>query len=178
MTATTTLDEERPPDPGTCLLHPELPGSVLRLLAHPERPLWTPRELRDLTDTVRRTLGPALTGLLRYEPDQRWWARLALTSGVELWVLTWLPGQGTAPHDHNGAAGSFSVLTGAVEEEYRYPGQPVRRTVHPSGHSIGFGTDRAHRVGNTGAGPAATVHAYSPPLLPTREYGSLLDAHR
>jgi hypothetical protein len=38
------------------------------------------------------------------------WARLALTGGVELWLLLWLPGQQTTPPDHGVASGSFAVL--------------------------------------------------------------------
>ena len=65
-------------------LHP----SLLR----PDRPQWTPRELRDLTWTVAAELSGPLHELAQFVPEQRWWARLALTDGVELWLLTWLPG--------------------------------------------------------------------------------------
>ena len=40
---------------------------------------------------------------------------------------------------------------------------------------LGFTGGRAHQVRNLGDKPAASVHAYSPPLLPTREYASLED---
>ncbi|TWP53525.1 cupin domain-containing protein [Lentzea tibetensis] len=156
-------------------LHPALDVQFLRDLIHPDRDLWTPRELRELTSTVASELTTPLLQVLRYVPEQRWWTRLGLTEGVELWLLSWLPGQGTEPHDHGGAAGSFTVLTGELTEDYRYPSGPIRTTVRHTGEAVGFGSGRAHQVRNAGEKPAATVHAYSPPLVPTREYPSLAD---
>ncbi|GGP46642.1 cysteine dioxygenase [Saccharothrix coeruleofusca] len=156
-------------------LHPALDGAPLRGLVHPERDLWTPRQLRELTSTVARELAAPLHEILRYDPDRRWWARLGLTEGVELWLLSWLPDQGTEPHDHGGSSGSFAVLTGALDEDYRYPGGPIRSARRRTGAAIGFGAGHAHRVRNTGRVGAASVHAYSPPLVPTREYPSLAD---
>jgi hypothetical protein len=62
------------------------------------------------------------------------WARLALTGGVELWLLVWLPGQQTTPPDHGVASGSFTVLQGELTEEYRYPGGPGALTRRGRGH--------------------------------------------
>lgn len=154
-------------------VHADVDSAAVRELVQPGRPLWTPSQLRDLTGTLAREHADALRALARYTEPQRWWARLALTAGVEVWLLSWLPGQGTEPHDHGGAAGSFTVLDGDVLEEHRYPGAAVGRRTWHAGQGIGFGGDRAHQVRNVGADPAVTVHAYSPPLLPTREYRSL-----
>ncbi|MEU5695214.1 cysteine dioxygenase family protein [Actinosynnema sp. NPDC020468] len=156
-------------------LHPLLDVPLLRDHIHPERELWTPRELRDLTSLVAGELTTPLLEVLQFDASQRWWARLGLTEGVELWLLSWLPGQGTEPHDHGGAAGSFTVLTGELAEDYRYPGGPVRSATREVGAAIGFGSGRAHQVLNKGLLPASSVHAYSPPLVPTREYASLAD---
>ncbi|NKQ57535.1 cysteine dioxygenase [Amycolatopsis sp. K13G38] len=154
-------------------IHPRLSGSALPDLLHPDRLLWTPRELAELTSRVARDLAAPLRELLHFDADQRWWARLALTDGVELWLLSWLPGQRTKPHDHGGAAGSFTVLQGELAEDYRYPGGPVRNRNHVAGDGLGFGAGRAHQV--TGVTVAASVHAYSPPLVPTRHYETLAD---
>jgi hypothetical protein len=156
------------PSPALDLVEP-----FLRDLVQPDRPLWTPTQLRDLTATLAGSRSDLLRPLVRYSEPQRWWTRLALTRGVEVWLLSWLPGQGTRPHDHGGAAGSFAVLTGEVCEEHRYPGGPIGTRRLRVGEGLGFGGDRAHVVRQTGSGPAATVHAYSPPQLPTREYESL-----
>jgi hypothetical protein len=156
-------------------VHPGLDTPRLRELLCPDRLLWTPRELRDLTATMTGELSRAVNGILRFDTEQRWWARLGLTDGVELWLLSWLPGQQTEPHDHGGAAGSFSMLQGELAEEYRYPRGPIRAQRHRAGSTIGFGAGHAHQMRNVSELPAASVHAYSPPLVPTREYQSLLD---
>jgi hypothetical protein len=156
-------------------LHPALDVRLFRDIIHPERELWSPRELRDLTSFVAGEFTTPLLGILDFDPAQRWWARLGLTEGVELWLLSWLPGQCTEPHDHGGASGSFTVLTGELEENYRYPAGPVRRALRGTGASIGFGSGRAHEVRNAGTAGAASVHAYSPPLIATRAYASLAD---
>ena len=154
-------------------IHPDLDSPGFRDLVLPSRPLWTASQLRALTGAVAAQQGAQLAAVARYTEPDRWWTRLALTRGVEVWLLTWLPGQGTRPHDHGGAAGSFTVVTGAVTEQHRYPGGPIISRTFLAGHGIGFGGDHAHLVTNTADAPAATVHAYSPPLLPTRQYRSL-----
>lgn len=138
-------------------------------------PLWTPAELRDLVATIGASFRDQLLAQVRFASPHRWWARLELTEEVEVWLLTWLPGQHTAPHDHGGAAGAFSVVLGSLSETYRYPGDAIRARGHHTGDAIGFGAGRAHQVWNTSAEKSASVHAYSPPLVPTREYESLLD---
>ncbi|WNV90073.1 cysteine dioxygenase family protein [Umezawaea sp. Da 62-37] len=156
-------------------LHPKLDVRLARDIIHPERELWSPRQLRDLTSFVASELTTPLLDILDFNPEKRWWARLGLTEGVELWLLSWLPGQGTEPHDHGGSSGSFTVLTGELTENYRYPAGPIRNAKRPVGASLGFGAGRAHEVHNRGTIGAASVHAYSPPLIPTREYASLAD---
>ncbi len=160
---------------GAAELHPALDVPLLRDLIHPDHALWTGAELRELTELVATELAGELFNLLEVHPRQRWWARLGLTAGVELWLLSWAPGQGTRPHDHGGAAGSFTVLSGELREDYRYPAGPVRVTHRTTGSSIGFGPGRAHQVRNLAQADAASVHAYSPPLLPVRHYASLAD---
>jgi hypothetical protein len=156
-------------------LHPALDTASMHELITSSRDVWTPRQLHDLTARATHHLASPLLDLVQYTPQQRWWTRLALTDGVELWLLSWLPGQHTAPHDHGGAAGSFTVLTGTLTEDYRYPGGPIRTASHPTHASIAFGAGRAHQITNPHITPAASVHAYSPPQIPTRHYTTLLD---
>jgi predicted metal-dependent enzyme (double-stranded beta helix superfamily) len=144
-------------------------------LVRSRRPLWTPSELRSLVATIGVRHGDELLDQVRFASPQRWWARLALTEEVEVWLLSWLPGQRTAPHDHGGASGAFSVVLGTLSETYRYPGTDIRQRTHTVSSAIGFGPGRAHQMWNTSWEKATTVHAYSPPLVPTREYDSLLD---
>lgn len=161
------------PAPGTLEVHPGLDVPLLHDLIRPDHLLWTPRELRELTGLVTSELTGPLLDIVRIDDENRWWAKLGLTAGVELWLLSWAPGQGTEPHDHGGASGSFSVLFGALREDYRYPAGPVRTAHHDVGSSIGFGSSRAHQVHNVSSVNSASVHAYSPPLLPVRYYSDL-----
>jgi hypothetical protein len=152
-----------------------LASPSLAALVSPRGPLWTPAQLRDLVATIGVRHRADLLAQVRFASPQRWWARLALTEEVEVWLLSWLPGQHTAPHDHGGASGAFLTVLGTLSETFRYPGGDVERRTHGVGSAIGFGAGRAHQVWNTSLEKAATVHAYSPPLVPTREYGSLWD---
>jgi quercetin dioxygenase-like cupin family protein len=154
----------------------DLVRSRLRDLTRPERRLWTPRQLLDLSSTVVAELAVPLGEITRFVPEQRWWERLGLTDGVEVWLLSWLPGQGTRPHDHSGACGAFTVLIGELTEDYRYPGSPSLTALRKAGESVGFSPNRAHLVRNLAARSAVSVHAYSPPLQGVREYDSLADS--
>lgn len=170
-----TLTSPLLPALGDTVVHPDFDTDPVRDLLSPDRPLWTPRELRETTAHLATEFPRLLLAAVRYTEPQRWWLRLGLAAGVEVWLLSWTPGQHTAPHDHSGAAGSFAVLTGTLHEDYRYPGGPIRAADHHAGAGVGFGGGRAHQVRNDGRTPAASVHAYSPPLLPTRDYPSLAD---
>ncbi|MCM6778619.1 cysteine dioxygenase family protein [Nocardia sp. CDC159] len=156
-------------------IHPGVDVPLLHEAVHPERTLWSPAELRELTAGVAATLAAPLLDIVRFDPVQRWWTRLALTMGVELWLLSWGPGQGTEPHDHGGASGAFTVTIGDLHEEYLHAGGPPRTAIWSAGDTVAFGPQRAHRLRNTGPRPAASVHAYSPPLRPVREYRALTD---
>ncbi|SDW74745.1 Cysteine dioxygenase type I [Saccharopolyspora shandongensis] len=176
---TTPVSEYTPtepvPAPGAVEMHPGLDLPLLHDLIRPDHLLWSPRELRDLTSLVTSELTGPLLDIVRVDDQQRWWAKLGLTGGVELWLLSWAPEQGTKPHDHGGASGSFSVLFGALREDYRYPAGPVRTVHHDVGSGVGFGSGRAHQVRNVSSVNSASVHAYSPPLLPVRYYSDLAE---
>jgi hypothetical protein len=168
LTASLPVDIQHAKD-----IHPRFDHPRLHSALYPERPLWAPEELRELTELVSGRFVPELLSLVRFDARRRWWIRLALTMGMELWLLSWLPGQGTDPHDHGGARGSFTVVLGELGEDFRFPDTPVRTATRRAGATVAFGPDRAHQLRNTGDAPAASVHAYSPPLRPLRIYRTL-----
>ena len=109
-------------------------------------------------------------GPVRFEAAQRWFRRLELADDYEVWLLSWLPGQSTGFHDHGRAAGAFAVAQGAVSERtVPGPGR-VRHRPFAAGRVRSFGSRHVHDVVNDFAGPAVTVHAYSPPLTAMRRY--------
>ena len=162
------------PVPTAPYLHPTLATvAPLAGAVAPRHPLWTPDELVRLTDLLVRSAPGTLRGIARHDPDHRWYLRLALTGQVEVWLIGWAPGQGTRPHDHGGASGAYTVLDGALAETLRDGAAPLRREVVGPSRSSRFGPERLHVVANPGPADATSVHAYSPPLLPLGERGSL-----
>jgi quercetin dioxygenase-like cupin family protein len=97
--------------------------------------------------------------LLRYDPDERFAALIEADADAEVWLLGWLPGQGAARHDHDGAAGAFTVVSGVLTEVVG-----DGRTVHTvtAGQSRAFGPRYAHEVRNAGPDPAVSIHVYRP----------------
>jgi rhodanese-related sulfurtransferase/predicted metal-dependent enzyme (double-stranded beta helix superfamily) len=123
-------------------------------------------------------------GLVRHDPDRRWFEQVVLTDAIEVWLIGWTPGQFTAPHDHGGAQGSFTVVDGELVEDV-YDSSTLahpRRVVHLAGAAVGFGAGHVHRVANEGRVNATSIHAYSPPGLTMRRYAAtvtdLLDRAR
>ena len=125
---------------------------AMNLAAHPER--WRP--------------------LVDYRTDTRWYRLLERTEQHEVWLLSWLPGQGTDLHDHGSASGAFAVAAGTLTERVvaAKPGRaPVEVTRSLAvGQSRVFGPHYIHQVRNTGTVPAVSVHVYTPGLTVMNRY--------
>ena len=125
-----------------------------------------------LTELVRTAAtGGRWPGLVRYTEHERWYRRLAGSDDHEVWLLAWLPGQRTGFHDHCGSAGAFTVVLGSLQEHTvrRGAAAPAARGL-PAGGVRSFGPRHVHEVVNASAGPAVSIHAYSPPLAGMRRY--------
>lgn len=98
-------------------------------------------------------------GLVRYDTTTRWYHRLQTGPGYEVWLLSWVPGQGSGRHDHGRSAGVLTVLEGELSEHTERGSQ-----------SLGAGTQRAfapgyvHEVVNDSLEPAVSLHIYYPGL--------------
>src|SRR6201987_5175125 len=66
--------------------------------------------------------------LVLYTEYPRWYHRLAAADDHEVWLLSWLPGQGTGFHDHGTAVGAFTVAQGELTERTVPAGRPVAAT--------------------------------------------------
>jgi hypothetical protein len=109
----------------------------------------------------------------RFNPAQRWYHRLATEPDAEVWLLTWLPGQGTDLHDHGGSSGAFLVVTGELTEHtLTPPGGPLRLagTTLPAGQGRSFGAHHIHQITNTTTQPAVSLHVYGPALREMTRY--------
>jgi hypothetical protein len=120
--------------------------------------------------------------LARFRDESRWTALLepgqvapaldpslhAELDGAQIWLLTWLPGQGTPLHDHGSSAGAFAVARGTLTE--RVVAEVRGRRVHEStahldaGRLRYFGPHYVHQVTNTADEAAVSVHVYAPAL--------------
>jgi predicted metal-dependent enzyme (double-stranded beta helix superfamily) len=110
-------------------------------------------------------------GQVRYTAETRWYRRLIDGGDHEVWLLSWLPGQGTGFHDHGGSAGAFAVARGALQEWTAPAGQPSPVGVTMAQGAVrSFGPWYVHHVTNASVQPAVSVHAYSPPLESMRRF--------
>jgi uncharacterized NAD(P)/FAD-binding protein YdhS/predicted metal-dependent enzyme (double-stranded beta helix superfamily) len=103
--------------------------------------------------------------------------RVARTDTFELLVMTWLPGQGTGPHDHAGSVSAFKILNGTAHETLFAQAEdslvdPVATCVLRAGqHGVDAG-DSIHAVRNDGASGEllVSVHVYAPPMPEMRRF--------
>lgn len=134
--------------------------------------------LSELTTLVRSVADDSALWQSRVRiPDgaQRWWTRLSSDSRVDVWLLTWLPGQNTDLHDHGDSAAAFSVVRGRLIEVRS--DRAGHRTSYPRspGSTTWVAPGVVHDVHGAGSKPAVSIHAYSPPLREMTYYESGLD---
>ncbi|MGQ0837518.1 cysteine dioxygenase [Actinokineospora sp.] len=102
--------------------------------------------------------------LLRYDPDVRFVALVDRTDELEVWLMSWLPGQSTDLHDHAQAAGAFTVVCGTLTERVARgaSGERPSKVLHQvaAGQSRVFGPGYVHQVRNAGVDPAVSLHVY------------------
>jgi hypothetical protein len=100
-------------------------------------------------------------------------------AGAQVWLLSWLPSQGTPLHDHGASAGAFAVVRGTLTERVvATGGNGVRDAVAglTGGRVRHFGPHYVHQVTNAGAEPAVSVHVYTPGLTAMNTYRIEADA--
>ncbi|GHF74449.1 cysteine dioxygenase [Streptomyces mashuensis] len=98
--------------------------------------------------------------LVRYDATTRWYHRLRTGPGYEVWLLSWVPGQGTGLHDHGRSSGVLTVLRGALTE--RSAGG-ARRRLTPGDQRV-IAPGYAHEIVNDGLEGAVSLHVYFPGL--------------
>ncbi|MGY1620088.1 cysteine dioxygenase [Geodermatophilus sp. SYSU D00691] len=93
---------------------------------------------------------------------------------AQIWLLSWLPGQGTPLHDHGDSAGAFAVARGTLTEKVVASGGPGRprqtETELEAGRVRYFGPRYVHQVTNRHAEPAVSLHVYAPRLTVMNTY--------
>ncbi|WP_415952645.1 cysteine dioxygenase [Streptomyces sp. KLOTTS4A1] len=98
--------------------------------------------------------------LVDYDPTSRWYHRLRTGPGYEVWMLSWLPGQGTGLHDHGSSSGVLTVLDGELTEHTR----GGRTKALGAGAQQVYAPGSVHEIVNDGLEPAVSLHIYYPGL--------------
>lgn len=136
--------------------------------ARPARYLTVP----ELIEFTRFYAGEVRAGkypFVKFDCGERWHRRIYRDPRLDVWLISWLPEQGTQLHDHGGSSGSFTVLTGVLNEAVFRGGMLSDHERRP-GDTVGFAPGYVHDVRNLGDHPAVSVHAYSQPLTSMTYY--------
>ena len=128
--------------------------------------------MADLCSIVRSVASQsaAWSTPLGFDPAERWARLLYADDFHDLWVLTWLPGQGTDVHDHHASASAFTVVRGSLIEDRPNSRGRLQAELLPIGFTRWVAPGAVHRVSNRERTPAVSVHAYSPPLNTMTSY--------
>nr|WSZ96326.1 cysteine dioxygenase family protein [Streptomyces sp. NBC_00857] len=97
--------------------------------------------------------------LVQYDATSRWYHRLRTGPGYEVWLLSWVPGQGSEPHDHGRSSGVLTVLEGELTER----SESGSRALVPGAQRV-FAPGYVHEVVNDAIEPAVSLHIYYPGL--------------
>ncbi|MEU0664580.1 cysteine dioxygenase family protein [Streptomyces lavendulocolor] len=97
--------------------------------------------------------------LVEYDATTRWYHRLRTGPGYEVWLLSWVPGQGTGMHDHGESSGVLTVLGGELTERTEKGARLLT-----AGAQRVFAPGYAHDVVNDSLEPAVSLHVYYPGL--------------
>jgi hypothetical protein len=117
--------------------------------------------------------------------SKRWFTRIHGDEELDIWLISWVPGNSTELHDHGGSLGALTVLSGSLNE-FRWDGRGLRQRRLDAGDQAGFPLGWVHDVvwapgpvpeptttavaADLGAQPTLSVHAYSPPLTAMSYY--------
>jgi hypothetical protein len=135
-----------------------------------------PEELEKIAALVGQT--PELwDDDLRRTTAERTYVDVFTNEYLGVGAISWMAdGHDTGFHDHAQSCGAVYVAHGAIRHErLRIGDRPVGRAV-PEGETFRFDSTCIHRMRREpDAGPAVTVHAYSPPLTHTGQYAECPD---
>lgn len=112
----------------------------------------------------------------RFAAGSRTARRVVSAADHEVWLMAWLPGQGTELHDHGGshrpAEAGFTVVSGRLREYTVVPGffPGLSSRAVAAGESAAVSPRTVHAVRNDGDEPAVSVHVYAPRLEMMRSY--------
>jgi predicted metal-dependent enzyme (double-stranded beta helix superfamily) len=83
---------------------------------------------------------------------------------AEAWLICWMPGHDSGPHDHDISSGAVTVADGELTEERLTWGSSTSPVRYRRFETFDFGPTDIHRVYHSGAEPSTAIHVFSPPL--------------
>lgn len=107
---------------------------------------------------------------VRHPGEARVYEQIWDDADVNAWVICWSQDQDTGYHDHDESSAAVAVVSGRVREDRLALEGPLRSREVVAGETFVVPSVAIHRVLHAGAGPAVTIHAYSPPLTKTGVY--------
>ena len=87
--------------------------------ASPQPLYFTPRRLVEFTRFYADEVGGGQYPYVDFDADERWHQRIYRDRRIDVWLISWLPTQGTQLHDHGGSSGAFTVLSGDADRGRR-----------------------------------------------------------
>lgn len=139
-------------------------------MALPDADRVVPRD-RELEWLVKEMAGhPAVwSHLIRYA-EPRLCMPIVGVPGVQTWLLTWGPGQGSGLHDHRGSAWAFVVMRGSLREDVVDEAGQVHARSRAVGDVSSFRSNVVHELRNEGTEGAVSLHAFRPELAGLTPY--------
>ena len=150
------------------LTPPQELAAATRLLL-PGAPTLSAADLEQIAVTIRDR--PELwEPLLVLDAQRRRYRLLYEDDRTDIWVLCWMPGQGTGFHDHDVSDVGIAIARGmVVERQLRLPTGATALELRPGSTRQGP-AGYIHSVAHGEGAPAVSIHCYSPPLMKVGQY--------
>ena len=146
----------------------ELSEAVSRLVPPGDGPIPTDQLARFSAEVAARD--ELWRPLVVADPNRRRYRLLYEDDRVDIWLIMWMPGQGTGYHDHAiSGVGLVGVEGVVIEKQMTLPSGCAEVEVRP-GLSREGPAGYIHSVTHHEGTPAITIHAYSPPLMEVGGY--------
>jgi quercetin dioxygenase-like cupin family protein len=139
----------------------QIAGDILEVLHLLQAPREHPATVAEFAGLARSVAADRSRWehLVRFDATTRWYHRLRTGPGYEVWLLSWLPGQGSGLHDHGRSSGVLTLLEGTLTERTARG----TRALTPGPQHV-FAPGYAHEVVNDALEPAVSLHVYFPGL--------------
>ncbi|MER6913058.1 cysteine dioxygenase family protein [Streptomyces sp. NPDC000594] len=146
----------------------QIAGDILAVQHLLQPPAEHPTTVADFAGLARAIAADRASWapLVRYDATTRWYHRLRTGPGYEVWLLSWLPGQGSGAHDHGPSSGVLTVVEGTLTEHTRGTSRALT-----TGAQRVFAPGYAHDVVNDALEPAVSLHVYFPGLTEMPMHG-------